>query len=95
MTVCPTELPCLKSAKFQSLEPDSEVEVHYKSGASFKGHIEDYKKSGCGLFTWPNGASYEGEYDENARIGKGKYYPSYICNWWLQMEYILKDLKTS
>ena len=30
-------------------------------------------KCGMGVFTWPNGARYEGEYANNVRNGKGLY----------------------
>ncbi|XP_064614840.1 ankyrin repeat and MYND domain-containing protein 1-like [Liolophura sinensis] len=43
----------------------------YRSGATFEGHVKDYKKTGRGIFTWPNGARYEGDYCENKRNGKG------------------------
>lgn len=63
------QFPSLQSAFFQPLS--GEVEVNYKSGASFRGQVLDYKKIGRGIFTWPNGARYEGEYEDNVRTGKG------------------------
>ncbi|KAJ8310235.1 hypothetical protein KUTeg_012100 [Tegillarca granosa] len=62
-------MPKLKSANFESLGQD--VEVNYKSGAMFKGKVQDHKRSGTGIFTWPNGAKYEGQYSDNLRNGKG------------------------
>ena len=56
-------LPKLRQAKFKNLE--------FKSGATFEGGIEDHKKSGKGIFSWPNGARYEGHYSNNQRHGKG------------------------
>ena len=44
----------------------------YKSGASYKGPVEDNKKSGWGTFVWSNGARYEGEFHDNERHGNGK-----------------------
>ena len=32
----------------------------------------DNKKSGYGVFSWPNGAKYEGEFCDNARVGSGE-----------------------
>jgi hypothetical protein len=70
-------LPRLQSAQFERLdsatEEAEEVEVTYKSGASFKGVVQDHKKSGRGLFSWPNGARYEGQYTDDMRNGKGAY----------------------
>ena len=52
----------------------SQVEIYkeYKSGASYKGQVKDNKKTGRGVFTWPNGAKYEGEFINNIRHGDGK-----------------------
>ena len=30
------------------------------------------KKSGHGVFAWPSGARYEGEFFDNIRVGKGE-----------------------
>ncbi|XP_074657682.1 ankyrin repeat and MYND domain-containing protein 1-like isoform X2 [Tubulanus polymorphus] len=67
-------LPTLKSAVTrQDLSSSSENdEKTYKSGATFKGRIEDNKKVGLGVFVWPNGAQYEGEFICNIRHGHGK-----------------------
>ena len=65
--------PRLQSASFEPITGDGKVEVSYKSGASFKGQLEDHKKKGRGIFTWPNGARYEGEYVDNNREGSGKF----------------------
>lgn len=64
--------PRLQSAVFEPLSGDGEVELSYKSGASFKGQVHDHKKIGCGVFTWPNNARYEGEFLDNNREGSGK-----------------------
>ena len=66
-----TQFPSLRSAKFEPLSGDGEVEVNYKSGAYFKGQVQDYKRIGCGIFSWPNGARYEGDYADNVRSGTG------------------------
>ena len=64
--------PSLQSATFEPLSGDGEVEVNYKSGAYFKGQVQDYKRIGCGIFSWPNGARYEGDYVDNVRTGSGE-----------------------
>ena len=64
--------PSLHSATFEPLSGDGEVEVNYKSGAYFKGQVQDYKRIGQGIFSWPNGARYEGDYADNVRSGTGK-----------------------
>ncbi|XP_031552767.1 ankyrin repeat and MYND domain-containing protein 1-like isoform X2 [Actinia tenebrosa] len=46
----------------------------YRSGAVYHGELEGYKKTGQGIFKWPNGACYDGEYTDNKRHGKGKQY---------------------
>lgn len=48
-----------------------DIKVTYKTGASFVGSVQDYKKTGSGTFVWPNGSKYEGEYVNNLRHGKG------------------------
>jgi hypothetical protein len=63
--------PRLQSAVFEPLSGDGEVEVNYKSGASFKGQVQGHKKIGRGIFTWPNNARYEGEFLDNNREGSG------------------------
>ena len=80
LTIYPTgtmsvtnSFPRLQSASFEPITGDGKVEVSYKSGASFKGQLEDHKKKGRGIFTWPNGARYEGEYVDNNREGSGKF----------------------
>lgn len=82
-----TPVPRLSSGSFECLGSDncegcqdaassrcSNQAEHYwyRSGATFEGHVTDYKKTGRGIFTWPNGARYEGDYYENKRNGKGK-----------------------
>ncbi|XP_070538152.1 ankyrin repeat and MYND domain-containing protein 1-like isoform X2 [Ptychodera flava] len=60
--------PRLRSAK---REPDDGFKA-YKSGASFTGHLEEgIKKEGSGVFVWPNGDRYSGEFADNVRVGKG------------------------
>lgn len=70
--MCDTNnFPKLQSASFEPLTGDGEVEVSYKSGASFKGQFQGHKKKGRGIFSWPNGARYEGDYLDNNREGSG------------------------
>lgn len=52
----------------------SQYRREYKSGAVYHGELEGTKKSGKGIFKWPNGACYDGEYVDNARHGYGKQY---------------------
>ncbi|WAR27282.1 ANMY1-like protein, partial [Mya arenaria] len=66
-----SHFPKLQSAKFEPLTGDGEVEVSYRSGASFKGQVEGHRKKGRGIFTWPNGDRYEGDYLDNEREGQG------------------------
>ena len=44
----------------------------YKTGASFVGVVQDYKKIGSGVFIWPDGSKYDGDYVNNLRHGKGE-----------------------
>ena len=67
-----TKFPSLQSATFEPLSGDGEVEVNYRSGAYFKGQVQDYKRIGRGIFSWPNGARYEGDYVDNVRTGSGE-----------------------
>jgi hypothetical protein len=69
-TVSSGPLPKLQHAQFEKVETD-EINVKYKSGAVFKGKVCDHRRIGSGKFTWPNGAQYEGEYQDNLRNGKG------------------------
>ena len=62
------KFPRLHSARCENVE----ITKEYKSGATFQGQIENYKKVGRGVFTWPNGDRYEGEFTDNVRHGKGK-----------------------
>ena len=69
MSTLSEHLPKLSNAEFEKYpEP---VEVHYKSGASYTGMVSNHLRCGQGVFKWPNGARYEGQYAENARNGKG------------------------
>lgn len=69
ISVCSSStLPKLRQAKFKNLE----TKVDYKSGATFKGGIHNHKKCGEGIFSWPNGAQYQGGYIDNQRQGMGK-----------------------
>ena len=52
----------------------SQYRQEYKSGAVYHGELEGSKKSGKGIFKWPNGACYDGEYVDNTRHGYGKQY---------------------
>ena len=52
----------------------SQFRREYKSGAVYHGELEGNKRTGKGLFKWPNGACYDGEYMDNMRQGKGKQY---------------------
>ncbi|KAK6167259.1 hypothetical protein SNE40_021334 [Patella caerulea] len=72
-------LPRLSTAvEFEDKE--EEIELNYKTGASFVGKVVDHKKIGCGKFVWPNGARYEGYYVDNLRHGKGtQYWPDGSC----------------
>lgn len=49
-----------------------DTQVTYKTGASFTGSVQDYKKIGSGCFIWPDGSKYDGDYVNNLRHGKGK-----------------------
>ena len=53
----------------------------YKSGASYQGHIKDNRRTGRGVFTWPNGSKYEGEFTDNDRHGKGKRTTCFKIDW--------------
>ncbi|XP_052215690.1 ankyrin repeat and MYND domain-containing protein 1-like isoform X2 [Dreissena polymorpha] len=66
-----SHFPKLQSATFEPLTGDGEVEVNYRSGASFKGQVQGHKKKGRGIFTWPNGDRYEGGFLDNNREGAG------------------------
>ena len=60
--------PRLKTATSQ------DVEIYckeYKSGASYKGQVQDNKRVGKGTFVWPKGGRYEGEFMDNVRHGTG------------------------
>lgn len=59
-------LPRLKTAT------KSEHQIEYGTGAIYTGKIEGQKRKGSGVFCWPNGARYEGEFLNNERAGQGK-----------------------
>ena len=61
-------LPTLSSASSQMVS----VSREYKSGASYQGQVKDNRRTGLGVFTWPNGSKYQGEFVDNDRHGKGK-----------------------
>ncbi len=63
---CARPLPRLNTASSRV------VEKEYQSGASYKGAVQSNKRSGKGVFTWPNGSVYDGEFVENMRHGKGE-----------------------
>ena len=48
----------------------SKVKQSYSNSASLEGSCKT--KNGSGIFKWPNGACYDGEFVENKRHGKGK-----------------------
>jgi hypothetical protein len=47
------------------------IEVEYKSGARYSGDVVGTQRSGHGVFTWTDGANYEGEFANNMRHGTG------------------------
>ena len=59
-------LPRLGTASTRS------VEKEYRSGANYRGQLQGNKRAGKGIFTWPNGAIYDGEFVDNLRHGTGK-----------------------
>lgn len=65
---CDTPLPRLQSASHEPMEMTKD----YKSGASYTGQMSGTQKYGRGLFVWPDGARYEGEFLANVRQGLGK-----------------------
>ncbi|XP_078613135.1 ankyrin repeat and MYND domain-containing protein 1-like [Branchiostoma floridae x Branchiostoma japonicum] len=58
----------LRSAKQEEI---LETSLDYKSGASFRGNLDGTKRVGKGVFVWPNGDRYVGEFMDNARSGHG------------------------
>jgi hypothetical protein len=48
-----------------------QTEVEYKSGARYSGDVVGTQRSGRGVFTWTDGAHYEGEFANNMRHGTG------------------------
>ena len=59
-------LPRLGTASTRS------VEKEYRSGANYRGQLQGNKRVGKGVFTWPSGAIYDGEFVDNLRHGTGK-----------------------
>jgi hypothetical protein len=45
--------------------------LNYKSGVVYDGAMRGYRKSGHGMFVWPNGDKYSGEFKANFRHGFG------------------------
>ena len=60
--------PRLKTAAATDVKIDCR---EYKSGAKYKGEVDDHRKTGHGSFIWPNGSRYEGQFTDNVRHGKG------------------------
>ncbi len=52
----------------KSIEPSH---LDYKSGAVYDGKVKDFLKFGQGVFVWPNGDKYIGEFRLNHRHGFG------------------------
>ena len=50
----------------------SKVKRAHTSSGSYEGRPKSKKSSGRGVFRWPNGACYNGEFVENKRHGEGK-----------------------
>jgi len=46
--------------------------IEYSTGASYKGKLDGHRRKGSGIFTWPNGAQYDGEFTDNMRDGQGQ-----------------------
>jgi hypothetical protein len=64
---CSEKLPKLSDANVEHIE----IDIDYKSGASYKGSIEGARKAGKGIFTWPDGSQYVGDFLNDHRHGKG------------------------
>ena len=60
------------ASSFQGAGNPQLIKVKYRTGAKFEGKVVDHKKSGRGLFIWPNGSKYDGDFSDNLRHGKGK-----------------------
>lgn len=43
----------------------------YKCGATYRGGSCNRQRCGVGVFSWPSGETYVGEFDNNRRNGKG------------------------
>ena len=43
----------------------------YNCGATYRGPSCNRKRCGVGVFSWPSGETYVGEFDNNRRNGKG------------------------
>lgn len=46
----------------------------YITGDRYMGEYSEGKKSGKGIYTWPNGNEYDGEFVNGVSEGKGTYY---------------------
>lgn len=58
----------------KNTEEHNETHLHFKSGVIYDGLIKNNLKTGHGLFIWPNGDAYNGEFILNYRNGRGIYY---------------------
>lgn len=47
--------------------------LKFKDGSVYEGEAEDNLPQGYGIKRWPNGDSYEGEFNEGKREGRGEY----------------------
>ncbi|GFN73997.1 hypothetical protein PoB_000050300, partial [Plakobranchus ocellatus] len=59
------------ASSFQGDGDPQLIKVKYRTGAKFEGKVIDHKRSGRGLFVWPNGSKYDGDFSDNLRHGKG------------------------
>jgi hypothetical protein len=46
--------------------------MDYASGDSYTGIWVDDNRTGHGVYTWPSGNRYEGQFKDNKKHGKGK-----------------------
>ena len=59
------------SLPFPSLLQAVAAVQKYSFGATYRGQICSRKRCGVGVFSWPSGETYVGEFDNNKRDGKG------------------------
>lgn len=57
-----------------------EAHLHYKSGAIYDGLLKNSQKEDYGVFLWPNGDIYTGQFCLNLRNGHGKYKLNLLLN---------------